>query len=43
MLLSYRNQSTDFCYKLIDWFLYDYNIGLIWVAILKNGNATSEN
>ena len=41
MLLYYRNQSTNLEYKSIDWFLYEYNIGLIWVDIMNKGNATS--
>ena len=40
MLLSYRNQSTNLEYKSIDWFLYEYNIGLVWFDILNKGNAT---
>ena len=27
---SYRNQSIDLFYKLIDWFPYDYDIGRKW-------------
>ena len=30
MLHSYRNQPVDLNCKLIDWFLYECNIGLIW-------------
>ena len=28
MFLSGRNQSIDLYYKLIDWFLYEWNIGM---------------
>ena len=31
MLHIYRNPSIDLQYKSIDWFLYECNIGLIWV------------
>ena len=31
MLHSYRNQSIDLHCKSIDWFLYECNIGQIWV------------
>ena len=41
MLLSYRNQSSDLEYKSIDWFLYEDNIGLIWVDIVNKDNVTS--
>ena len=41
MLLSYRNQSTDLECKSIDWFLYEDNIGLIWVDMMNKDNVTS--
>ena len=36
MLHWHRNQPFDFNWKSIDWFLCEYNIGLIWV---KNDEA----
>ena len=29
VLPSYRNQSIDFLYKSIDWFLYEGNTGIL--------------
>ena len=34
MLHPYRNQSIDLQTKPIDWFLYDCNVGLMWVKYL---------
>ena len=35
MLGQYRNQSINFQCESIDWFLYDGNIELRWVELLK--------
>ena len=31
MLHSYKNQSMDFLWESIDWFLHECNIGLMWL------------
>ena len=33
VLPSYRNQSTDFLCKSIDWFLYEGNTGTLWINL----------